>query len=89
MGRSGVCRDGLSSPLGVLLIFNSLWSGVIMDGFDSVIFLWFASVMLVTAIGYFRGQAADAMTLGVLLGPIALVVTVVLVVRARRNLHRS
>ena len=60
-----------------------------MDGFDGVIFLWFASAMLVTVIGYFRGQAADAMTLGVLLGPIALGVTVVLVVRGRFRLKES
>ncbi len=60
-----------------------------MDGFDSVIFVWFASAMLVTAIGYFRGQAADAMTVGVLLGPIAVVMTVVLVVRGRRSRNES
>jgi hypothetical protein len=60
-----------------------------MSGFDGVIFLWFASAMLVTAIGYFRGQAADAMTMGVFLGPIALVVTVVLVARGRLPLRES
>jgi len=57
-----------------------------MDGFYGVVFLWLASAMLVTAIGYFRGQAADAMTAGVLLGPIALVVTAVVFVRDRRAL---
>jgi formate hydrogenlyase subunit 3/multisubunit Na+/H+ antiporter MnhD subunit len=60
-----------------------------MDGFDSIIFLWFASAMLVTVIGYFRGQAADAMTLGILLGPIALMVTVVVVVRGCLPLRES
>jgi hypothetical protein len=61
-----------------------------MDAFDSVIFLWFASAMIVTAIGYFRGQAADAMTLGVLLGPVALVVVSgVLLMRGRSGLKES
>jgi hypothetical protein len=61
-----------------------------MDAFDSVIFLWFASAMIVTAIGYSRGQAADGMTLGVLLGPIALVVvSVVLLMRGRSGLKES
>ena len=51
-----------------------------MDGFDSVIFVWFASAMLVTAIGYFLVRLPMLMTVGVLLGPIAVVMTVVLVV---------
>jgi len=60
-----------------------------MDGFSSVIFLWIASALLVTTIGYFRGQADDALTLGVLLGPIALGVMVVAIMRGRLPLNES
>jgi hypothetical protein len=71
---------------GTFLSLTLFGSGVIVDGFYCVVFLWLASTVLVTAIGYFRGQAADAMTAGVLLGPIALVVTAVVIVRGRRAL---
>ena len=54
-----------------------------MNSFDAVVFLWLASAVLATAIGCFRGRAADAMNLGILLGPIGVLLVLALTSEGR------
>ena len=48
-----------------------------MDSFGAIAIVWLLSAATATLIGYLRGREGDAMTLGVLLGPLGLAVVVV------------
>ena len=49
-----------------------------MDFLDVLTIVWLASTGLAASIGYFRGCGDQAMTLGVLFGPIGLLLTLIL-----------
>ena len=44
-----------------------------MDPFGAIAIVWLLSAAMATLIGYVRGRESDAITLGVLLGPLGLV----------------
>jgi hypothetical protein len=52
-----------------------------LSTFAVVITIWLVSAALLTVVGFRRGRAGDAATLGILLGPIGLVLAVVLLRR--------
>lgn len=47
-----------------------------MDIFGSIGFVWLLSAILTLAVGWWHGRANDALTLGVLLGPLGLVLAI-------------
>ena len=49
-----------------------------MDCFVAIALLWLASTVTATFLGSLRGRASDAITLGVLLGPVGLVLVMFL-----------
>ena len=55
-----------------------------MDAFGVISLAWLASAVLATFVGYLHGRSGDGMSLGVLLGPLGLVLTIVLAGRLRR-----
>jgi hypothetical protein len=57
-----------------------------MDSFDAIVFVWAASAIVVTVIGYLRGRTEDAMTLGIFLGPLG-VILAILLLRDNRSLR--
>ena len=60
-----------------------------MDSFGAIAIVWLLSAATATLIGYLRGREGDAMTLGVLLGPLGLAVVVVRSGRMRPTVPRS
>jgi hypothetical protein len=56
-----------------------------MDRFVVIAFVWLASTAGATFLGYLRGRSNEALTLGVLLGPVGLMFSLVLLNRLRRE----
>ncbi len=52
-----------------------------MDFFGVVAMVWLLSAGSAVLVGRFRGRASDAMTLGVLFGPLGLALTILLIGR--------
>lgn len=55
-----------------------------MSIFDTVVLVWLVSVVCVSAVGFFFGRTAEAFDMGILLGPIGVVVAVVMMSRDRK-----
>ena len=49
-----------------------------MDCFGAIALLWLATAVIATFLGFLRGRTSDAVTLGVLLGPVGLVLVMFL-----------
>jgi hypothetical protein len=56
-----------------------------MDFLDVLTIVWIASTGFAAIVGYFRGCGDQAMTLGVLFGPIGLLLTLILLARHGRS----
>jgi hypothetical protein len=56
-----------------------------MDSVVGVALLWLVSVLLATFVGYLRDRSGDALTLGVLLGPVGLALTLLVLGRHRHR----
>lgn len=57
-----------------------------MSIFDTVVLVWLASVVLVTLVGFFRGRTAEALDMGIFLGPVGLVLVVFMISSGRKPL---
>jgi hypothetical protein len=60
-----------------------------MDSFDAIVFVWLASAAVVTVIGYLRGRTEDAMTLGIFLGPLGVVLAFLLLRESQLPLNEA
>jgi hypothetical protein len=56
-----------------------------MDGFAAVALVWLTSVVIATIVGSLRGRSGDAMTLGVLLGPLGLLLALMVFAHTQRQ----
>ena len=54
-----------------------------MDRFAAFALVWLACAVLASLIGMLRGRGGDAMTLGVLLGPLGVVLTLMFIAYQR------
>jgi hypothetical protein len=62
---------------------------VAMDIFGLVAMVWLVSTVLASGLGFLRGRGDEGMTLGVLLGPVGVLLTLVLVARIGRRWQRA
>jgi hypothetical protein len=60
-----------------------------MNVFDAVACVWLASAAIVISVGYFRGRVAEAMNLGIFLGPVGVPLAFVLFRPSRANSAES
>ena len=60
-----------------------------MDIFDAVALVWLVSVTLVTVVGYFCGRTAEALDMGIFLGPVGLLLAILAISRGRKRLNEG
>jgi len=62
-------------------MLSSLFLLGLMNTFDTLIFTWLLSFGLATMVGFARGRTIESMNLGIFLGPLGLLLTLVLIPR--------
>jgi hypothetical protein len=58
-----------------------------MDSFSGLALVWLVSAVIAAAFGYCCGRANDALTLGVLLGPIGLLLVILWMPRVHNSIE--
>jgi hypothetical protein len=60
-----------------------------MDSFAAFVVFWFASTLATLVVGLLHGRANDALTLGVLLGPVGLLLAIRWLPRRRCDVAKA